>query len=301
MSALILKSGNALNAGVVSLDFTSYKNRVLADGGFIANEQAVKDVFTFIAAKGITKNEVFSATAASWGVKMSGDKPALLYSLFGDAGDIVITAAQGNALFYNTTRYAMPVIELKPSGFNLLETRGVTGSVDSVGLCVIAKSAVLATGAEYGDTGTLALADLSDQSTPSEVDAKLKAAMYFSRDTNAELSNTFKLRATSHGQNGVFVGLSDMSKWLHAATYITNTTLKTFNDGVEVGFDADAAQRGYNSNLKLTLGRGILNTSPNVTYTDYLYGDIAEAWCLVNTTEAKMQALSLRASQKYVG
>lgn len=99
MATLVLKSTNALDANVESLDFTAYKQRVLADGGFIADETAVQEALSFAFTNKLSESEVYSATSARWGVKLdSAGKPKKLYSLFGSRGDINVTVSSGAAI-----------------------------------------------------------------------------------------------------------------------------------------------------------------------------------------------------------
>lgn len=50
---------------------------------------------------------------------------------------------------------------------------------------------------------------------------------------------------------------------------------------------------------KIAGQKWIFAPAPSLDYSSSFYGYIAEAWCLVNTTNEKMRILSLRSSQLY--
>ena len=299
MSTLVLKSKNALDESVEPLDFTIYKQRVLADGGFIANEQAVKNAFQFCYQNNLTAAEVFSATSANWGVKLSGAKPKKLYTLFGEAGDIDVTVGTPNSINYDTTSFSFPTIELKGSSINGLKTKGVVSNVRSSGVFVIAKAPLLATGATYGSASGFALADLSDLSNSESGGVSLDKRMnvlFYSRQNNTETAESWTYSAYGYGLQGQILtteGLKNALAWNKAATYLQANLMELINNGAVYLNDTSVIEKQYINNLSFNIGRA-KSSDVNTNYASPLYGHVAEAWCLVNTTSNKMQALSTR-------
>lgn len=309
MAALILKSGNALNADVDSLDFTFYKNRVLSDGGIIVDERAAKDAIIFALANGITPSQVYSATSARWGVKLFDGKPSKFYSLFGESGDIVATIGSSSAIDYNGTRYEFPVLELRASRNNILKTQKPVDEVKSTGLCIIAKPPILSSSASYGAEATsFALAGVADISPSSDTDVALRKRVHdllYKRGAVADMPNEWGYLGMSYGTStkidtyATTPMLKGVQSWSHVTTFANKTSLDFYNNGSLLRSAPSTQNTAYNDNLSMTLGLS-KGTSSIVDYGNAAYVDIAEAWCLINITTDKMQALSLRASQKYI-
>lgn len=304
MSVLILKSGNSLNAGIDSLEFSIYKNRVLADGGFIVNEQAVKDAFAFAAAQKMTSSEVFSATSANWGVKLLGDKPAKLYSLFAASGDINIVVGSATAIAYNTDRYSVPVIELKASSNNALTSEGVANGVLNSGICVIARAPLLENNAAYGGTNYLSAASLSNNTESTTANESLKKRTHsvgFSKSgsSSAELWYESAYRYDSSANVSTATTLIDVTKWVSTASFLNNGQIIIYDNGAPIASGLPILANPFPDNISFNLGRERNTASASLDFTKAFYGDIAEAWCLINTTEDKMQALSVRGTEKY--
>lgn len=303
MSALILKSGNALISGIESIDFATYKNRVLSDGGMIVNEQAVREAFAFAVSKGLGSSEVFSATSANWGVKIANGKPNKLYSLFDSQGDISVAVSTGAAIFYNTDRYNVPVIELKGSSGNSLVTMGKTAEVQNSGLCVIARTPTIASN-DYGfqNFALAELSDLSPSSATADALARRIHTEFFTRRGGSLSPADWWTTYYGYGDEGAISmeGITNRpTNWVRTSSFLRAGKLGIFDNGVEVASDLSVNKGNYNTGLNFSLGRTRNTEGSGIDYTAPFYGDIAEAWCLVNTTEDKMKALSLRASQEY--
>ncbi|MFW6525105.1 hypothetical protein [Acinetobacter baumannii] len=303
MSQLVLKSSNQLDPATEFLDFTLYKQRVLADGGTIVNEQAVKDAFAFIYQNGLNEDQVFSATSANWGVKVAAGNPLKLYSLFSSVGDIVVTIGSDAAINYDKTTYNVPTVELKSSSANALIT-GSTGNVNNAGICVIARAPVLPAGSNYGSTlqfVTGELVDISDSSTAAESLQKRFLMNGWLRSASSEVATTWRSYALGYGNTGNIdaTTLTDKSKWGHTATFIDSSGLYLYNAGSLITTDSTVTATPYKTGLKFNIGRGRNTGSTAMAYLASLYGNVAEAWCVINTTPEKMRLLSLRASQLY--
>lgn len=304
MATLVLKSTNALDASVESLDFTVYKQRVLADGGFIADETAVKEALNFALTNGISESEVYSATSARWGVKLDeAGKPKKLYSLFNSAGDIDVTIVHVNNIFYDTTSFSFPVIELRASSLNELKTSIAANNIESSGLCIIARTPILASGSVYGTSPAFALGELSN-STPSvsadeSLDKRMNSA-YYIRSANTEVSNTWRYKAYGYGTQGdietTSAELLNASVWNRTATYLRAGLMQLYKDGTVIKQDTSVLKKTWNDGLYFNIGRSRDSGKADLGYTSSFYGYVAEAWCLVNTTSEKMQIMSTRGS-----
>lgn len=300
MSTLVLKSKNALDESVEALDFTMYKQRVLADGGFIANEQAVKNAFQFCYQNNLTAAEVFSATSANWGVKLAGGKPKKLYTLFGEAGDIDVTVGAPNNINYDTASFAFPTIELKASSTNGLMTKGVANNVKSSGVFVLAKAPLLATGASYGSSNAFALgelADLSNSVSAAETVDKRMNSLVYRRLTTEAVANVWHYLGQGYGLQGSIVTdnvLSNASIWSKVATYLQPGLMELLNNGNLVLNDTTVNEKTWINNLHFSIGRTRNPGLVSLEWLNPLYGHVAEAWCLINTTSAHMKALSTR-------
>ncbi len=306
MATLVLKSSNALDASVEALEFTLYKQRVLADGGIIANETAVKAAFQYCFDNNLTESEVFSATSANWGVKLEAGKPKKLYTLFGEAGDIDITVGTPASINYNTTSFSIPVIELKAASSNGLKTIGTANNVKSSGLCIIARAPILANGSAYGTVGTFALGELSNL-TPSvsageTLDKRMNTEFYI-RSASTEVANTWRYLAYGYGSQGnietTAAELSDASVWNRTSTYLQAGLMQLYKDGAVLKQDTTVLEKTWINDLYFNIGRSRNAGVTSLDYSSPFYGYIAEAWCLVNTTNEKMRILSLRSSQLY--
>lgn len=307
MSALLLKSGNALDASIDTIEFTVYRDRVLADGGFIANEASVKSAFAFAGLAGISSNEVFSATSANWGVRLSGGKPDKLYSLFNEVGDIDVVVGNAPAIDFNTDRHVgTNVIAMLSTQFNALISVGTINGAKSSGICVVSKTRVAASGEDYGNANLFTLADLSDVTNSTSGAESLSKSMHrahFLRSATSKMPVDWITSFAARGDTVEFVssesgGILGSDKWLTAASFADKAGLSVYDKGVKVGGDNTPAGKDIYDNLTFNIGRSKTSTI-STSYMGFMDGDIAEAWCLVNTTKEKMQALSLRASQKY--
>ncbi|HIC8879226.1 TPA: hypothetical protein ACW7YJ_000959 [Acinetobacter baumannii] len=306
MATLVLKSSNALDASVEALELTLYKQRVVADGGFIANEAAVKAVFQYCFNNNLGEKEVFSATSANWGVKLEGGKPKKLYSLFGESGDIDITIGTPASINYNTTSFAVPVIELKASSTNALKTVGSANNVRSSGLCVIARAPILASGAAYGSTNTFTLGELSNLTNSASAGESLDKRMntqFYIRTANTDIANAWRYLTYGYGTQGnietTAEELADASVWNRTSTFLQAGLMQLYKDGAVLKQDTSVNEKIWIDDLYFNIGRARSAAVANLDYSSPLYGYVAEAWCLVNTTAEKMRVLSLRASQIY--
>ena len=298
MSQLVLRSKNALASNVQSLDYVVYENRVLSDGGIIINEAATKAVFDFIFQNQLTSKEVFSATSASWGVKLSGGKPVKLYSLFDSTGDIIINIGASSAIDFNQTTHVVPTIELKASLLNSLNTLGKTGVVTNAGIFTLSFVPMLGVGTAYGSGVNFVLGELSEVSDASNTSDSLKKRYLlnqFSRSTTADLPTNWVLNGQSYGNTGLIsLPAQNVTEQNALSVFADVNSLTMFKNGSQIGQDTSVTPTDFNSNLQFNIGRGRAVSSSEMKYANSLYAHIAEAWCLVNTTSDKMKVLSTR-------
>lgn len=298
MATLVLKSTNALDPSVESLEFILYKKRVIDDGGFIANEQAVKDTFSFIAASGITEGEVYSATSANWGVKISGGNPVKLYSLFGSDGDIDVSTVSDAAINYDTTSFTKPVIELKSSSLNKLLSKNF-GNINNAGIFALTSVPVLTSGLAYSAISRFIIGEIANYdsaSTAADSLARRYLTIQYSRSDTSKLPNDWFVNMRSHGNSGdISTASKDVSGWSGRAAFTSNSSASLYEDGILVGTDNTITPIQYNSNLKFSIGLGRDTFSPGNNMAMALYAYVAETWCMVNTTSEKMRILSSRA------
>lgn len=303
MSALLLKSKNALNSTVEPLDYVVYKSRVIADGGAIVNEQAAKAAIEFANVNGITESMAFSVTSPAWGVKVVNGQPNKLYSLFNSAGDIIVGVGNSATIELHTVDTYNTIL-VKGSSANTLMSAGAISNVNNAGLCIIAKPPTLAAGTNYGSINTFALADLSNidaASSASDRAARQILSMSNNRADSSKMPVDWKFLAQGFGTTGGYTDAgSSAANWSSESAFIDNNGLVMFRAGTSAGADSTVTPPAYKNGVKLNIARSVVTTAQELTYSNLYYGDIAEAWALVNTSSAIMQALSLRASQTYV-
>ena len=297
MATLVLKSTNALDPLIESLEFVLYKKRVIEDGGFIANEQAVKDTFYFIAASRITEWEVYSATSANWGVKTSNGNPVKLYSLFGSAGDIDVTTVSDAAINYDTTSFTKPVIELKSSSLNKLLSKNF-GNINSAGIFALTSVPVLTSGLAYSAISRFIIGEIANYdsaSTGADSLARRYLTMQYSRSDTSKLPNDWFVNMRAHGNSGdISTASKDVSGWSGRAAFTSNFSASLYEDGILVGIDNTITPIKYDSDLKFSIGLGRDTFSAGNNMGMALYAYVAETWCMVNTTAEKMRILSTR-------
>lgn len=91
--SIVIKSNSVFTGQDLVAGVSDYMSRVESDGGEIVSKDSVIYALLFASRKKITSTNCLSATSASWGVKKSGSDITKLYSLFGSAGDVILTGA----------------------------------------------------------------------------------------------------------------------------------------------------------------------------------------------------------------
>lgn len=108
--SIVIKSNSKFTGiplGASFEEFRVYKERVLADGGILISEESTANMFFTLKGLGIKENRVFSATSASWGVKLAGGNVVKLYNLFDPTGDLFVQkgvfplSSVGGSSFYS--------------------------------------------------------------------------------------------------------------------------------------------------------------------------------------------------------
>ena len=299
MSALVLKSGNALNAGIESLDMTAYRYRVERDGGYVVDAAQVMAAYDFLKQNGIDKNQVFSATSARWGVKVVGGKPVKLYNLFDESGDIDVVVAYPAAIAFNETSYTHPVIEMRGRADNGLTSKGTVSGANSTGLCVIARVPNV-TGVAAGTLAEMSVLTTSANTT--ELVAKRHLVTNTVKNSGAVDTTGWSHSALGYGStyNSGATSAKNLDRMTDATAFISATRGALYNDGVLTSGSAITANNPIKDNLSLTIGRAKNLTAPaSIVWSTPIWADIVEVWSLVNITESNMQALSARAASVY--
>lgn len=302
MTSLILKSKNALIGTVEPLDFVAYKQRVIADGGMIVDEGSVKSAMAFCYAQGITDIMAFSVTSAAWGIKLSGGKPSKLYSLFNPDGDLDIVVGSSPAIDFADFE-SRKVLAMRGSSYNAVMSKGAANGVNTAGICVVAKPPTLASGTAYGPGVTFCLGELAnieDASSVADRAQKQILASLYLRSTAGKMPYEWDFRNFGFASTGAMTDTaSDTAGWAKEAVYIGAAGMQVFNSGVKVQEDLVVAPSTYKDVLKFYIGRNFTPSVQNLSWTSPLYSNVAESWCLINTSADIMKAVSLRASQLY--
>lgn len=299
MGALILKSKNALNSDVPTLELSEYRRRVYADGGVIINEQSVVDAMGFANTNDIAPF-VNSATSANWGVKFSGSIPVKLYSLFGSAGDV-----EGNP-----DSYLKHVIEgskaylhfTQSSVSNYFQAKTPITDLKSVAMAVVAR---MGSGTEGSLQWGAALGSVQSLVPVSTAEDVISERVFFLiKDRNGENQDpiNYITRPQTFTTSG-FVTHSDTNyvNWDSNVYALDEFRLKRFINGAK-----DSQVSGVlgstiptSNPLYFTLGARRKQAAGAVTFDNFMWGQVAESWLLINSNESAMSALSLRLSELY--
>ena len=110
--SLILKSNKPLLGVPLLPQLRAYKQRVIADGGMINDNGKLLSAFLFMQDSNFDSSKIFSATSASWGLKVVDGYVTKLYNLFDPSGDIVllrgsyaVNQVNGRSSFFATGAY----------------------------------------------------------------------------------------------------------------------------------------------------------------------------------------------------
>jgi len=123
------------------------------------------------------------------------------------------------------------------------------------------------------------------------------------RSANTEVANVWRYLAYGYGTQGnietTAAELSDASVWNRTSTFLQAGLMQLYKDGAVLKQDTTVLEKTWINDLFFNIGRSRNSSVAIMDYASPMYGYVAEAWCLVNTTAEKMRILSLRASQVY--
>lgn len=301
MSALILKSGNALNASVKSIEFAAYKQRVVADGGHIVNEQAVSDVLQFITANNIPVASIKSATSANWGVKLNGTTPLKLYNLFDSAGDLICSTTDKVKHVVSGDKAYLHFTE---SSASVLETSGTFSGMESAIINVVARFGE-GTTVSAQDAGTLGSLYTKTTST-SSADLLMQRPFTTTTERNGQTNPSNYVEKiygyTATGNSTLPLIDGGFTNWITSASALIDSKLKNFRAGALNTSVTITTPHTVKDSLYFSVGSRRSSKSVGAFSRDYYFwGQIAESWLVINSTDDVAKALSLRASQKYIG
>lgn len=291
MGALVLKSKNSLNVDVEPLDFTLYKQRVVADGGAIIDEQATKDAINFGLSNGVNNTTGFSVTSPRWGAKISNGNVVKLYSLFNSAGDVVTSgnAKVDSSRGYNAyTLYGSSVLYLKTVGSFSKAKSVLIACVNSIPVREI-----------YGLTPSYILGSTKSE-TPNR-DTVYKgdtgAALGYLGDSGTAQPETWSLRGIA--SDSVDLRLPDMAYApapISVAVLEQSNLLSLYRDGIKVGDTASVMLSGDNMHYYIGVGP---TAFPDYDVSNPAMTDVIESWCVINVDSTTAEAVTARMSTVY--
>lgn len=294
MSALILKSLNALSDTVETIDYLQYRDRVLADGGEIVESNEVKSAISFANKNGINSGNAIAVVSPRWGIKRQGDTITKLYSLMGVNNDIDVKAFTSSTLFIDRTA-GYNAININSSLSNKLVSNRFTSN-GNLGLQVIHKPNIRDTAAAYGSGDVFGIAYAYNVS-----DFKKVLLNYsYSRNTN-ETADLWRKRVYSENTAvgliaSAYIAATPSNKFTNNSLLVDNSGITVFKDG------AQSAQVNYNKSSDLS-GEYVIDFTKRFSSTGVaLAGSetvIAEIWAINNASASQMLELSKRAASKY--
>lgn len=293
MGALILKSGNALNANVESFDFTDYKNRVLADGGVIVDAASVQATINDInQSENLSPDNVFSLTHGGWGVKFSNGLPVRFYSLFNPLGDVILDVQASSLVSYEDSLYSFPVVRFGGMGGgtvlnNGYSTVGTFDALPDVAIAVVTKNT-----SPLGTTGYRFV------TYPKDTPNLASTNKYLGRgDTGTGLKTLTVGSGFTTNQN--VTTQADLLAWDSTVLYRDSTKVDVIKNGV-TSRSITANTPTDSTALTLDIGRSVIDNASAIKYSSTMKADFAEAWVLTGVTKAAAEELSAILAAKYV-
>lgn len=311
MGALILKSKNSLQSGVVGIELASFINRVESDGGEIVDIEAVGEAINFANKNNISASNDVGTASPRWAVKKENGKVVKLYSLLNPDADIFvyIRDLQGGVI--------------NSYGFNVLRTLGHPRSAvlgvdfefrSNMLISSIAKPTPLPTGQDYSaNKNVFTLANITRTGVEAGADKGLRLIdVYYQRDSLSDLPNKwyekFEFSASSKYLERVEritpsvvntdPALKNQSGFSTTVTYVENNRFFIARDGKKLFEYALPNTKPFEGTFRAHYtDRGILNGDyqfPAVT-------DIAEVWTLRDVSDTTAVAISKRSQELYSG
>lgn len=300
--ALILKSKNALNDSVMSIDLQSFVSRVEKDGGEIVDLNAVKEAIAFANNNGISSVNDAGIASPRWAIKRENGKVVKLYSLLNSNRDYVVYYRDGNAEL--NTSYGFNTLKLNPNNYTNIVSRefGYDKSLISLN---IHKPLPLSSGEALSSTDNafnIGNVKRADNAVPT---SKGKALIdtYHERASLSSLPSTwdaaYYVRGGEQYMPKDMVGKilsTNRSGFNSSVFYLDNQDYMAVTGGV-VNFDAkhNATKPFEGTYFAEYANRGVVSGEASHP----LVGDVAEVWTVVGASKETAKALSLRASVLY--
>lgn len=293
MPAIVLKSGNALDASIEPFDYVEYRKRVVSDGGTIVSASAIKSAILFITqgTGKLSAGNVFSATSPNWGVKFSNGLPVKLYSLFNSKGDLLLDVQSGSLVAYEAGLYSYPVVRFGGSAGGGILNNGYSsvGTFDA--------TSDVAVGVVTKNTSPLGTAGYRFTCYPKD--------SYQTAGTNkllgfGDTGTGLRLLTVGNGftTNQQIVTSESLLAWSKAVVYRDNASVSIIDNQVTTREWA-ATVAADRTALTLDIARSVLDNTTEMKYSATMKADFAEAWLLVGAGKLGAEALSARLSAKY--
>ena len=269
--SLVLKSNSTYTGKHLSANLNLYVARVIADGGQITSRAMVSDAFLFIENNGITATNCFSVTSPEFGIKVVSGRVIKLYSLFGSAGDMVVS---GNIGFANL-KTTLNALEFVASSLNRIQSVGEIAQRTDI--------AIVSAYQCEPNTYYRPIASIAGAFSPSNL-----SVMRINRQTSGIDSHyngsSYKV-ATSKA-----AGALEVVGVVH-----TNSELVMVNGTSVLGRIA-APSIATTTGAHFLMGKESTVPSGSDDYN----GKIAETWCMTNTSIDKVQLVASRLQGIYL-
>lgn len=297
--ALVLKSKNQLNIDVFSMEYDAYKARVIANGGYIVDEQAAKNAINFATSAGITKEMDAGIASPAWGVKKTGAITYTLFSLFNPDSDIDAVVPSGSVGVVD----GVNVVSLVSTLSNGVSSKGFTANTSLVAMN-INKPPILADGATYGAAAKQfsQIKVFKENADKTQYDSLIE--YYYDRADATKTpsqwyskvgTNRIAPLSTSHTYTIPSVFATEYSS---SAIYIDSSKLKVFNKGASIYDYALVPQAPFSGTYKAYFARRFSATNAT-TLISPTYTNIAELWLVSGGSELIAQKMSDRANKIY--
>lgn len=279
MSAIILKSKNSLNPNVESLEYSTFEQRVLNDGGTIVDAVKAKDALRFLVQNNISGNQALSVTSPQWAIKTENGLIKKIYSLLNPLGDIDVKVSD-TAKARIESKNNINALYLKLDTFDLVETKNL-GSVKGLSACVVHSPI------SYGYAGGVLSAEGDGVGN-----GKIALVQRWNSSDKLPPASTWTPVASANkGRSLPALSPIPYTNWCCDTYSQADDIAKRYNNGVENG--SVATTGAYGGSIDNVNARFGYYSGAGVEM------HIAESWILNNVSHEVMRAVSLRASSMY--
>lgn len=297
--ALVLKSKNQLNNNVSSMEYDAYKARVIANGGYIADEQATKNAINFAVSAGITKEMDAGIASPAWGVKKTGATAYTLFSLFNPDSDINAVVPRGSVGVVN----GVNVVSLESTLSNGVSSKGFTANTSLIAMN-INKPPILSDATIYGDVARQfsQIKVFKESADKTQYDSIID--YHYDRTDTTKMPSQWNSKVATYriaplSINHIYtIPNLFATEYSSSAIYIDSSKLKVFNKGASI-YDYDLVpQAPFSGTYKAYFARRFSSTNAT-TLISPAYTNIAELWLVSGGSELIAQKMSDRANNIY--